>query len=306
MKRHFRVHIGLRILKTAAAVILSMIIVNAFGTTDSRLIFAMLGAMAAVQTTFKDSVESSLTQIVGVLFGAVLSVGLLLLPIHRLAISGIGIILVITLYNSLGLRFSPSLPCLIVVTMCISPDIEPISYALGRVWDTTIGVLVGMLVNTLVFPYDNSRRIRQTIKSLDKELIAFLEELFDGDQMIPNAHIMSRKVDEMRAQLRIFENQKLFLRKRCQNRDIADFRLCEKKARELAARMEVLCHMECVGRLNDENRHSLEATGANIMDERPLDSVTERDVITNYHVRQILTIRRQLLQVLEGEECQGK
>lgn len=299
MKKYFCFHIGMRTLKTAVAVILSMVIVNAFGTTDSRLIFAMLGAMAAVQTTFKDSWESSLTQIVGVLFGAVLSAGLVLLPIHRLAVAGIGIILVITLYNAVGIRFSPVLPCLIVVTMCVSPDIHPMAYALGRVWDTTIGLTVGMLINTLVFPYDNSRRIRRTIESLDKELIVFLEELFDGDKALPDAESMSRKVAEIQAQLTIFENQKLLLRRRSQRRDIADFRVCEKKARELTARMEVLCHMECLGRLSDENRQRLASVGAVITDQRLLDELTEQDVVTNYHIRQILDIRQKLLQVLE-------
>ncbi len=299
MKKRFRFHIGLRTLKTAAAVILSMVIVNALGTSDSRMIFAMLGAMAAVQTTFKDSVQSSLTQIVGVLFGAVMSVILLLLPVHRLVIAGVGIVLVIALYNAFGILFSPGLPCLIVVTLCVWQDIEPIPYALGRIWDTAIGLAVGMLINTLVFPYDNSRRIRQTVESLDGELIAFLEALFDGDKVIPNAASMSQKVDEMREQLKIFENQKLFLRRRRQSLDIAEFRLCERKARELVARMEVLCHVESPGRLNDENRQQLEAAGARITDTRPMDCVTECDVVTNYHVRQIMTIRHQLLQVLE-------
>lgn len=299
LKKHFRIHIGLRTLKSAVAAILSMVIVNAFGTTDSRLIFAMLGAMAAMQTTFKDSLESSLTQIVGVLFGAVVSMGLLLIPIHPLIIAGIGIILVITLYNTLGIRFSPVLPCLIVVIMCTSGDVQPIYYAMGRIWDTAIGLAVGMAINTLVFPYDNSRQIRQTVISLDKELITFMEELFDGDKVIPDADSMSRKVDEMRNQLKIFERQKLFWRKRSQRADIADFRLCEKKARELAARMEVLCHMERPGRLSEESRQQLEALGATITDMRPLDSVTEQDVVTNYHIRQILAIRRQLLEVLE-------
>jgi uncharacterized membrane protein YgaE (UPF0421/DUF939 family) len=82
----------MRTLKTAAAVIISMLIVNIYGTTDSRLIFSVLGAMAAVQTTFKDSLESSLTQIVGVLFGAALSVVLLLLPLPNLILAGMGII----------------------------------------------------------------------------------------------------------------------------------------------------------------------------------------------------------------------
>ena len=43
----------------------------------------------------------------------------------------------------------------------------------------------------------------------------------------------------------------------------------------------------------------LEKCGAVIRDQRPLDAVTERDVVTNYHVRQILTLRRELIQALE-------
>ena len=76
------------------------------------------------------------------------------------------------------------------------------------------------------------------------------------------------------------------------------FRQCERKARELLARMEVLSRMGHPGRLNEENRKSLAACGAEILDQRPLDSVMERDVVTNYHVRQILRLRRELLEVL--------
>ena len=90
-KKHARIHIGLRTIKTAAAVIIAMIIVDFFGTTPSKLIFAMLGAMAAVQPTFQESVESCLTQIVGVLFGAMSGILLLALPLSPLAATGIGI-----------------------------------------------------------------------------------------------------------------------------------------------------------------------------------------------------------------------
>ena len=299
MKGRFRFHIGLRMIKTAAAVIISMLIVSALGITDSSMIFAMLGAMAAVQTTFKESVISSLTQIVGVLFGALLGMGLRLIPIPDLVLAGVGLIMVLALYHAFGVQFSPGLPCMIVVMLCVSPDIRPVEYAVGRIWDTAIGLAVGMLINTLVFPYDNSRKIRDTAKSLDKELIRFLEELFDGDQVLPNAASMVEKVEEMRHQLKIFENQKLILRKKNQKREIEDFRVCERMARELVARMEVLCHIEKPGCLNEENRQKLEQVGAQIRDNRRLDVATELDVVTNYHVAQILTIRQQLLETLK-------
>ena len=299
MKKPSRFRIGPRTVKTALAVILSMLIVGAYGMTESRLIFAMLGAMAAVQTTFKESVRSSLTQIVGVLFGAVIGVVLLQLPVHQLVQTGIGIVLVIALYNMFHIHFSPGIPCLIVVTLCITPEIAPVSYAMGRIWDTAIGLAVGMAINLLIFPYDNSRQIRKTVQSLDTELIRFLEELFDGDTQLPKTDSMRNKVADMRNQLQIFENQKLLTRRKSQSRDIETFHLCADKARELVARMEVLSCMERPGRLDDENRKRLEKSGAEIRDARPLDSVTERDVVTNYHVRQLLRLRRELLNALE-------
>jgi len=297
-----KIHIGLRTIKTTAAIVISMVIVDHLGTSASKLIFAMLGAMAAVQPTFKESVDSCLAQIVGVLFGAFASIVLLMLPVPPLVATGIGMILVITLYNMLHIRYSPSLPCFIVVMMCTTPDIRPLAYALERIWDTTIGLGIGMLINTLVFPYDNSRQIRSTIESLDKELIAFLEDMFDGDDILPDADVMSQKDDAMYRQMRVFSNQKLLLQLRRQQEKREMFHQCERKVRELLARLEVLSQMGRPGRLSEENRHALEVSGASIRDQRPLDSVMERDVVMNYHIRQVLRLRRELLEALKKTE----
>ena len=293
------IHIGLRTWKTVAAVVLAMVIVDAYGTTTSKLFFAMLGAMAAVQPTFRESVESCLTQIVGVLFGALIGILLLALRLPPLVITGIGILVVITLYNAFGIRFSPSLPCMIVVTLCTTEVPSPVEYALTRVWDTAIGLAVGMAVNTLVFPYDNSRQLRTLAESLDREVIRFLEEMFDGDDELPDSLDMTRTIDSMARQLKIFGNQKLVLRLRRQQEELELFRTCEGKGREMLARMEILSRMGRPGRLNDENRRRLKASGAEIRDMRPLKNPQERDVVTNYHVRQILGLRLELLEALK-------
>ena len=292
------IRIGPRTIKTAAAVIISLIIVHFYGTTTSRLTFAMLGAMAALEPTFTDSLRSCLAQIVGVFFGSVVGVLLLALPMHPLMRTGIGIVLAITLYNTFRIRFSPSLPCLIVLTLCVTPDIQPLSYAWGRIWDTAIGLAVGLTINTLVFPYDNSRQIRDSVKSLDREVIRFLEEMFDGDDVLPDAEKMEQKVSDMARQLTIFTNQRLFLHRRTQKKQIETFRICQRKARELLARMEILSHMERPGRLSRENRSRLRSSGANIADSRPLKNPKERDIVINYHVAQILKLRRELLEAL--------
>lgn len=298
-KKLARFHIGLRTVKTTAAIILSMALVHFYGTTDSKYIFAMLGAMAAMEHTFQESLEACLTQFVGLVFGAAVSLLLLLLPIHAVLQCTIGILLTISMYNTLRIRFSPTLPCMLIVMMCTSADIQPIPYAVNRFWDTAIGLSVGMSINTLVFPYDNSRRIRATVESLDKEVIDFLEEIFDGDSILPDPAVMIRKVDELEQQLQIFSKQKFLLNARRQSEKLRQFQLCRTNARELVSHMEVLCHLEQPGILNDENRRRLIDAGANIRDERTLELFQEADIVTNYHVTQILALRQALLDALK-------
>lgn len=301
-KRSSRFHIGLRTLKTAVAVIIAMVIVEFYGATTSKLVFAMLGAMAAVQPTFKESLESCLSQLAGTVFGAVAGLCLLTLPITHFTATGIGIVLVLGMYNALGHRFAPSLACLMVVTLCTTPDILPVTYAVGRLWDSAIGLGVGMLINTLVFPYDNSRQIRTTAESLDRELLLFLENMFDGDELLPDADDMSQKIDDMDRQLGIFARQRWLIHPQRQRRKLEAFRRCEGKARQLVAHMEVLSRMGRPGRLNAESRELLIAAGAEIRDQRILDEAQELDVVTNYHVGQILTLRRELLDALAMKE----
>ena len=295
-----KVSIGLRTVKTAAAIILAMVIVDQFGATSSRLIFAMLGAMSAVQPTFRDSLETSAAQIIGVIYGALAGVLLLMLPISHLTAVGIGVIALITLYNMLHISASPSLPCFILVMICTDTELAPISYALGRIWDTTIGLGVGMLINMLVFPYDNSRKIRATVESLDRDLLLFLEDMFDGDNHLPDADSMNRKIDGLKKQLDMFANQRLLLHLRRQRRELEQYQICERKARELVSHLEVLAQLERPGRLSPENRKRLQAGGAAVRDARPLDSVMELDVVTNFHVGQLLSLRRDLLEALRG------
>lgn len=296
--KKFRIPIGMRTIKTVAAVVISMLIVDAVGTTDSRLIFAMLGATAAMQPTFKESLSSCVEQIVGVLFGAAAGLFLRHLPAPMLLNTGMGIALCIVLYNALRFRFSPSMPIFMVVLLCTTPDIEAIPYAMGRIWDSAIGLGVGMLINTLISPYDNSRQIRAAVRSLDRELILFLEELFDGDDVHPDAKAIERKAEDIAAQLRIFSSQTLFLHRRRQSRELASFTLCQEKTHELLSHLDVLRRIGQPGCLSVDNRRRLVENGAVLRDYDAPQCDLELNIVTNYHVSQVLHLRGELLEAL--------
>lgn len=295
-----RIHIGRRTFKTALAVIISLIIVSILGTSAAKMVFAMLGAMCAMENTFKQSVEACLTQIVGMIFGAIVAAGLSLLPIHSLLAVGIGIVIIIVLYNVMGIHFSPNLPCLVIVMSCMNADVYPFEYALGRLWDTAIGLAVGMIINVLILPYDNSLKIRQAIEYLEREVIVFLEEMFDGDKEIPDTIKMRRIIDDMVSQLGIYSKQWLPFSVKQDKQKLQVFLECESKARELMAQMEVLSQMKNPGRLDPDIRKRLEDSGADIHDRRKIIRYEEEDIITNYHVAQILDLRQELMEMISG------
>ncbi len=296
------IRIGLRTIKTAVAVMVSMMVVTLYGSTTSRLIFALLGAMDGVQPSVKDSLRAAKTQIVGVLCGALLGLGLRELNLYPVLTCGLGVVLVITIYNALQVPFAPSLACLILVSACTTPEVHPIPSALGRIWDTAIGLGIGTAINALVFPYDNRQLLRQNIHQLEQEVIDFLSELFDGDDVMPDVAKMEEKIADMAKQLTIFSNQRLMLRRHQRlerKQELEVYRQCQSKARELLAQMEVLTHMEPPGRLSKENWRKLRSCGAQISHQKPSGSMKERDLVTNYHVSHILKLRSELLKVLK-------
>ena len=305
MKKKRKFPIGLRTAKTAVAVLLSMVVVNYFGTTSSKLFFAVLGALAAVQPTFSESLESCINQIIGVFVGAVAGGLLVVLGIPPLIAASVGIVLVIIVCNSLRISNSAGLACIIVVCMCLDGETKPITYALTRIWDTAIGLAIGMAINTLIFPYNNSQRIRSLIGSMEQDVLRFLEDVFDGDDVLPDPEALEKKLSDLEQQLNIFRNQKLVLKLRRQEAELENYRICERKSRELLARLKILSVVGKPGRLSDENRQRLKNAGADIRDKRALKNPQERDIVTNYHVRQILQLRTELLEILESKKAEG-
>ena len=295
-----RIRIGRRTLKSAIAVVCAMVLVTFWGSTSSRLVFAMLGAMDAMQPSFKKSLQAVVTQISGITIGAIIGLLLYITPLHPLLCVGIGIVIIISLYNALQIPFSPVLPCLIIVSICTGTDAKPWIYVLGRLWDTFIGLGIGILINMLIFPYDNSLKIKNAIQHLEIEVIGFFEVLFDGQNICPDIRNLSADIDSMASELGIYSDQWIPLKGKRNQEDLEAFRVCEWKSRQLLAHLEVLSRMEIPGALSDENRKFLKTNNAHILDDRIMNPNKEQDIITNYHVSCVLQLRKELMEILDG------
>ena len=82
-------------------------------------------------------------------------------PSTKVVFATIGVIstvaIIITNYHRL--KLVPVLSCLVLVNIFLNPGIEALPYSLVRIWDTAIGLNIGILVNIpLVFPTTITRR----------------------------------------------------------------------------------------------------------------------------------------------------
>ena len=290
--------IGWRTIKTTAAVLLSLLVVDQYGASPAKVVFATIGAMSAVGPTFTASLRECISQICGVSIGALLAILFTILGVPGMLSVGLGIVGIIALYQRFRMKLAPVLPCLILVNVCLNPNVELISYSLGRIWDTAIGLAIGMMINTLVFPYDNSRTIRKTMDGLDRDMIAFLEDLFDGDDHLPEVEELSRKMDLLESQLETFAQQRLLHRKR-QKKELACLQDCGDVAHDLVVELETLRNMRRLGRLNNENRQALLSLGAKLSPKQDAREDTDEDVVVNYHVSKALLLRQQLKRQLD-------
>lgn len=295
--KRFHSPVGLRTVKTALAVCAALFVVEQYGTSADKMVFAVMGAVAAMEPTIKASLRSSGAQIISVVLGVLLSIVMRLFELPSVFTAGVGVILVMMMYHVLHWRASPLMPCLILMTIGTNPELSAVSYGLARIWDTAIGLTIGMLVNMLVFPYDNSKQIRQTMAGLDEDLIVFLEDMFDGDEHLPETEAMTRKIDSLEHQLALFADQRLFRRRR-QKRLLSQLQGCGDLAQALLTEVQTLRNIEHVGRLNRTNRERLRDLGAKISVEEPNNRFSVEDLVVNYHMTKALELREQLKEEL--------
>lgn len=289
--------VGLRTVKTAAAVAAAVVLVEQYGTSADKIIFGVMGAFSAMEPTIRASVRGCIAQFSGVAVGVILSLLTRILGISGPIAAGVGVVLIISSYQLFRWRSSPVLPCLILATICTSPELGAVAYGLERLWNTMLGLAAGMTINTLIFPYDNSKKISRMLDTLDGDLVRFLEDLFDGDDHLPGTEDMEKKLDQLEGQLALFADQRLFRRGR-QRRLLFALRTCEETARALLIEVETLRGIDHIGKLNRENRAALIALGAKISEEEENCRFQVEDLVVNYHVSRALELREELIREL--------
>lgn len=168
-------HIGLRMIKTVLAVAICGIIGWLRGSTT--MFYSMIAAVLCLQNSKQKTILFSLNRLLGTLIGGFYGVVLLYLakwigffdiePLYYIIAS---LFVIPVMFTSLLVR-KPSIAafsCVVLfsVTIAHSLDESPLLFALGRVFDTTIGIVAATVID-LIVPYRKNKK--KSIEEPDKE-----------------------------------------------------------------------------------------------------------------------------------------
>ena len=157
---------GLRIIKTGLAVLIAMLI-SYFRPGEGLDFYSAIAAIICMQQSVHETFHKGLGRIIGTIFGGAMGLCFLLLfpenslpDILRIIIIAILVTLIIWIMASVNKKDAVSIAGIVFLSVSINhaEDIVPFNFALNRVIDTLIGVLVAFFVNYIDF------KIRESLK----------------------------------------------------------------------------------------------------------------------------------------------
>jgi uncharacterized membrane protein YccC len=165
---------GLRTAKTVLAAVLAFAVAEALHTSSSPVL-APLTALLVVQLTMHETFTQGRERIVSVVAGVLLAV--LFASVTGLTWWSLGLVIAASLVAGRLLRLGPQLMEVPISAMLVLAVGGDQSAALGRVVETLVGAVVGILVNLLIAPPLYVQPASDAISELGDRMARFSEEL---------------------------------------------------------------------------------------------------------------------------------
>ncbi len=169
--------VGMRTLKTGIAVVITTFLGGTF--LVSNPFYAVIGTIFAMQNTVKSSFVAGKNRLLGTVLGAAIGYVFALIHFNHPLHLGLAVIVTIICCNALKINSS----IIIAATVCVSilmgitADQDPLIYSLLRTTDTSIGIIVGILVNYYIAQPNYLGRLTNEIEKIELMTIELVKNI---------------------------------------------------------------------------------------------------------------------------------
>lgn len=174
--------------------------------------FIAMTALISMDKTMGNSLKMGKNRILGTFIGACIGVLLSYVDRGNALLCGCGMILLILICNQFHLQGSITIGGIVMLAIMVHTDKTPLFYGFHRTLDTFIGATLSFLVNALVFPYANVKRLDEMTIQLweesDKMVLAIQNhEKIDSD-------VIKKEMEDIGRELNLYQNEVLFKKKK--------------------------------------------------------------------------------------------
>lgn len=213
INKFFKSYFGIRIVKTAIAATLAMIIARFF---DLRLpLMAGFSALITMKSSIFDSYKASYNRLLSTIVGAVIASTFQYFGFTSYLAMFLGIIAIINICNFFNWKDSTTLATMIFISVLLyNPDRSAVNYmtywqyGLNRLLDTSVGLGIGFLVNYVIFPPNRSEFILKTYEKALLECEEALKAVLSGNKV--NLEDIVSDIDKLNTELEYIREDSKF------------------------------------------------------------------------------------------------
>ncbi|MFR1708528.1 MAG: FUSC family protein [Clostridium sp.] len=175
---NFKTYVGMRNIKTALAVAISVIVAEIFHLQSP--FFVATGALISMETTVKKGINAGISRVLGTIMGGLIGIITVLIAPGNIFLLFLGTVLLITLLNILKWQDSISMACVVFCVIMITMGSENIVlYAIQRTVDTIVGIVISIIINYLISPPPDSKfaKSREDDEDIEEFILRIPEKI---------------------------------------------------------------------------------------------------------------------------------
>jgi uncharacterized membrane protein YgaE (UPF0421/DUF939 family) len=275
--------IGMRTIKTGLAVSLGMYIADLLGLYSP--LFVGLGAISTMQSSVSESFQSGKNRMLATITGALVALIMNYIFPFNYFIMGIGIIILIHILNLLNWKKAISLAAMVFIAVYMNRDTEIINYAINRVLDTSVGIIVGVLVNYLISAPHSENQFDLIFSSMKDDARNILYDIITGRNKIEISSFKS-KLDKLEETYELAKDEEHYSFKNKTKFDDNSIKL--KMMQRVFNDLSTLKSLNCKCCLNESNKSLTEKLFNMTLFLKCDYEITKEDIIYNYHISSLL------------------
>lgn len=283
--------IGMRSLKTALGVIISVSIANLLNLQSPSMVAS--ATIISLANTMHDSVDKSINRMLATVVGVLMAILFQLLDLVNPLTMGLGVLIIIVLCNQFNWSQAlvlATIVFIVIMSNTFNSDLEIIIYSFNRLLDTFIGAAVGLFINfAIAKPKPEYFLIQSYKNTYDKIHQDFRQMVITNNEKIDSQELMDCLLDINTNYNNLRNNNKIAMNAHV---DIISVEEINNKFRLVISLILEINDLELRPRVNEETIELLnnfyQEDLRDHIDENNIDSIEKYTDFYNYELQKII------------------